>query len=296
VIEIRSCAGLAEMEACVELQIEIWGYDESDVIPRKTFLLAQKIGGQVLGAFDTGNEGARESAAAKNQGTKRQREAPSKECEKGGGILVGFAMSLPGIKETENGPQPYLHSHMLAVRASHRNRGLGAQLKWEQRREALSRGIRHMEWTFDPLAITNAFLNIHRLGAISREYRVDFYGVSSSRLQGGLPTDRLLAEWELDSPRVEAIFARRPAAALKIEERILVPAPIDQWKTSEASRQRAVAVQVENRQKFQDAFSRGLAVLGFSRDAEGNGVFELGFPAPAKLSLGSGFSEERQTL
>ena len=61
-----------------------------------------------------------------------------------------------------------------------------------------------MEWTFDPLEIKNAFLNIHRLGAIAREYRVDFYGVSSSRLQGGLPTDRLLAEWELDSPRVEA--------------------------------------------------------------------------------------------
>jgi hypothetical protein len=32
---------------------------------------------------------------------------------------------------------------------------------------------------------------------------VDFYGVSSSRLQGGLPTDRLLAEWRLDSPRVQ---------------------------------------------------------------------------------------------
>ena len=101
---------------------------------------------------------------------------------------------------------------MLAVREAYRNRGLGAQLKLEQRREALSRGIRHMEWTFDPLEIKNAFLNIHRLGAIARSYRVDFYGVSSSRLQGGLPTDRLLAEWELDSPRVQAILAGRPAA------------------------------------------------------------------------------------
>ena len=52
-IQIRACAGLDEMEACVELQIETWGYDESDVIPRKTFLLAQKIGGQVIGAFDS---------------------------------------------------------------------------------------------------------------------------------------------------------------------------------------------------------------------------------------------------
>jgi predicted GNAT superfamily acetyltransferase len=248
-----------EMQACVDLQIATWGYDESDVIPRKTFLLAQKIGGQVIGAFETGIE------EAANKGSKEKRET-----------LVGFAMSLPGLKSTLRGPQPYIHSHMLAVRPSHRNRGLGVRLKWEQRLEALSRGIRHMEWTFDPLEIKNAFINIHRLGATSREYRVNFYGVSSSRLQGGLPTDRLLADWELDSPRVEALHARRPAAACTIEERILVPASIEKWKASEATRKRAFDVQFENRQKFQQAFSRGLAVLDFSLDAEGNGVYELG--------------------
>jgi len=169
---------------------------------------------------------------------------------------------------------------MLSVKEGYRNRGLGTQLKREQRREALSRGIRLMEWTFDPLEIKNSFLNIHRLGAIVREYRVDFYGLSSSRLQGGLPTDRLLAEWQLDTPRVQAILEGRPAAARiieeKIEERILVPASIYQWKASEAGRELALAVQLENRRKFLQAFSQGLAVLGFVRDAEGNGVFELG--------------------
>ncbi|HEY1804723.1 MAG TPA: GNAT family N-acetyltransferase [Terracidiphilus sp.] len=269
-IEIRSCQGFDEMEACVQLQIEIWGYDESDVTPRKTFMLAQKIGGQVIGAFDG-------ELAAGQAGTQAK-------------TLVGFAMSLPGIKHTGNGPGLYLHSHMLAVRPSHRKRGLGAQLKWEQRHEALSRGIRYMEWTFDPLVVPNAFLNIHRLGAVARTYLVDFYGVSSSRLQGGLPTDRLLAEWELDSPRVEAAFAKRPAPTQSIEERILVPAPIDHWKTSEANRERALDVQLENRRKFQDAFSRGLIVLGFSRDAEGNGIFELGLLAQMQSSNGSGFS------
>ncbi len=113
-------------------------------------------------------------------------------------------------------------------------------------------------------------------------YLVDFYGVSSSRLQGGLPTDRLLAEWELDSPRVKAILEGRTIARQAIEEQILVPASIDQWKANETDRERALAVQLENRQKFQQAFSRGLAVLGFSRDAEGNGVFELGFPTPTE--------------
>ena len=255
-ISIHSCAGMAELEACVQLQIATWGYDEADAIPRKSFLLAQKIGGQVIGAFDSD---VKVDAATGPDGS-----------------LVGFAMSLPGVKSTPQGPQPYLHSHMLAVRASHRNRGLGAQLKWEQRREALSRGVRHMEWTFDPLEIKNAFLNIHRLGVMAREYRVNFYGVSSSRLQGGLPTDRLLAEWEVDSPRVEALLARRPAAARAIEIRILVPVSIDQWKASEATRERALAVQLENQKNFQQAFSQGLAVVGFSRDTDGNGVYELG--------------------
>jgi len=258
-IVIRACEGFEELEACVQLQIETWGYDPADVIPRRAFLVAQKIGGQVIGAFDTDIPGAPPEGNAES--------------------LVGFAFSLPGVKTGAGEPRAYLHSHMLAVKEPYRNRGLGAQLKREQRREALSRGIRLVEWTFDPLEIKNAFLNIHRLGAIVCCYRVNFYGVSSSRLQGGLPTDRLLAEWRLDSRRVQEILEGRPVAGQMIEERILVPASIYQWKASEAGRERALTVQLENRRKFQQAFSQGLAVLDFARDAEGNGVFELGLPA-----------------
>jgi predicted GNAT superfamily acetyltransferase len=144
-----------------------------------------------------------------------------------------------------------------------------------------------MEWTFDPLEIKNAFLNIHKLGAVVCGYRVNFYGVSSSRLQGGLPTDRLLAEWELESPRVKAIAESDGAGGQVLEERILdrikVPASIYQWKASETGRERALAIQLENRRRFQEAFSQGLAVLGFVRDAEGNGVFELGIPTRAEI-------------
>ncbi len=203
--------------------------------------------------------------------------------------MVGFAMSLPGVKTGEisadGNPQPYLHSHMLAVRDRYRNSGLGTQLKLEQRREALSRNIRRMEWTFDPLEIKNAHLNIHKLGAIVRSYFVNFYGVSSSRLQGGLPTDRLLAEWYLDSPRVVRALEGNFAAEerIKVEDQILVPAPIYEWKASPGGRAQALAVQLENRRRFQHAFSQGLAVVAFTRDAEGNGVFELGrWIQPAK--------------
>jgi predicted GNAT superfamily acetyltransferase len=266
-IVIRECAGFDELEACVQLQIETWGYDPNDVVPRKTFLIAQKIGGQVIGAFDTNIPSATPFASNSAQE-----------------LLVGFAFSLPGVKTGRNEPKAYLHSHMLAVKEQYRNRGIGTQLKLEQRREALSRGIRLMEWTFDPLEIKNAFINIHRLGAAVCCYREDFYGLSSSRLQGGLPTDRLLAEWRLDSPRVQAIIEGRPAVGHVIEERILVPASIYEWKASEENRERALAVQLENRLKFHKAFSQGLAVLDFSLDAEGNGVFELGPPTWTELN------------
>jgi len=262
-IVIRNCAGFDELEACVQLQVETWGYDPTDVIPRKAFLVWQKVGGQVIGAFDT------EIAGASPEG--------------GPESLVGFVLSLPGVKTGKGEPRPYLHSHMLAVKEGYRNCGLGMQLKLEQRREALGRGIQQIEWTFDPLEIKNAFLNIHKLGAIACRYEVNFYGVSSSRLQGGLPTDRLVAVWRLDSPRVQAALEGRPAVAQIIEERILVPAAIYQWKASQAGRERALAVQLENRRKFQQAFSQGLAVLGYARDAEGNGVFELGSLTEAEL-------------
>jgi predicted GNAT superfamily acetyltransferase len=273
-IVVRNCESWDEFEACVQLQVETWGYDPTDIIPRRTFMLARKLGGQVIGAFDT-----------------ELPEAPPNETgwQGSAGSLVGFAMALPGIKPAEaisTGPistgedRYYLHSHMLAVRASYRNRGLGAKLKLEQRREALSRGIRNMEWTFDPLEIKNAFLNIHKLGAIVRQYFPDFYGVSSSRLQAGLPTDRLVAEWHLDSPRVAAMLDGQPEPAFgpmyEIEERIVVPAAIYRWKASDADRERALAVQLENRARFQQAFARGLAVVGFDRDTEGNGIYELG--------------------
>ena len=259
-IQIRTCQGHDELEACVQLQVETWGYDATDIIPRKAFLVMQKVGGQVLGAFDPDLPGAPQNGDAAS--------------------MVGFTLSLPGVKTGPNSPTgkpyPYIHSHMLAVKEGYRNRGLGVQLKLAQRQDALARGITHIEWTFDPVEIKNAFLNINKLGAIIRRYTENFYGVSSSRLQGGLPTDRLIAEWELDSARVNRILEGKPPEDLIIEERICVPASIYQWKASDADRPRALAVHTENRHKFQQAFARGLAVIGFQRDPQGNGIFELG--------------------
>ena len=246
-VVLRECQGLDELGACVELQVETWGYNDGDVIPRRLFIVAQRIGGQVVGAFN-------------------------------GEQMVGFAMSLPGVKSGTTPPAepfPYLHSHMLAVKAEFRNAGIGRKLKLFQRDEALSRGVQLMEWTFDPLEIKNAFLNIHRLGVIVRSYTPNFYGVSSSRLQGGLPTDRLHAEWWMDSERVKAILNGSPYARPEIQETIVVPKEVYEWKASATGVSRAMAVQAENRQRFLDAFARGLAVVGYRVDQHGSGAFEL---------------------
>jgi predicted GNAT superfamily acetyltransferase len=245
-VVLRSCQGIEEMDACVQLQIDTWGYNDGDVIPRRMFIVAQRIGGQAIGAFD-----------------------PE-------GSMVGFAMAIPGVKTAKQpggAPTPYLHSHMLAVLPRVRNGGIGRHLKLYQRREALSRGVKLMEWTFDPLEIKNAFLNIHRLGVIVRSYTPNFYGVSSSRLQAGLPTDRLHAEWWMDSERVQAILNGSPYHPPTIQETIVVPHAVSEWKTSSVSQ--AQAVQTRNRERFLAAFARGLAVAGFRVDSEGNGTFEL---------------------
>jgi predicted GNAT superfamily acetyltransferase len=250
-ILLRACQGFEELDACVQTQIDVWGYSDGDVIPRRVFIVTQKIGGQVIGAFDV-SDGS--PATYKN--------------------LIGFAMALPAVRG--NAPKPYLHSHMLAVRPGYRNAGIGRRLKLEQRKEAMDRGFRLMEWTFDPLEIKNSFLNIHRLGAVVCRYTPNFYGVSSSRLQGGLPTDRLHAEWWMQSERVKAILSGSSLPIPNIQQTILVPREIGEWKSSPASMGRALAVQTENRQQFQNAFARGLAVIGFRTDANGNGIFELG--------------------
>jgi predicted GNAT superfamily acetyltransferase len=239
-IRIEVLSTLAAFERCVELQLAIWGYDGGDVIPRRVFLVAHRIGGVVLGAFD-------------------------------GDVMIGFAMGLPGFRKGV----PYLHSHMLAVLAEYRNTGIGRRLKLAQREVALERGFELMEWTFDPLEIKNAYLNIAKLGAIARRYEPDFYGPSSSPLQGGLPTDRLYAEWWLKSDRVLAALAGE-APVVDSSESVEVPAAIYEWKQNEAERGLALAVQTRNREALKAAFERGLAVVGYALDGDRNGRFLLG--------------------
>ncbi len=238
---LRRCHSIEEFRACVALQKDVWNFTDAELVPLRMFVVADKVGGQVMGAFD-------------------------------GKEMVGFALSVPGTRTGH----VYLHSHMLAVRKDHRNSGLGRRLKLLQREDALDRGIELIEWTFDPLEIKNAYLNLEKLGAIARRYNINQYGITSSPLQGGLPSDRLIAEWWLKSKRVETLLATGKNPAVVRESSITVPAQIYDWKAAPETRSQAQQVQERNREQFLLAFSRGMAVVGYERDAAGNGTFLLG--------------------
>jgi predicted GNAT superfamily acetyltransferase len=256
-IEIRKLTELDEFRGAVQLQKVIWGFDDIDLLPLRFFVVASRVGGQVLGAFD-------------------------------GETMIGFCLGIPGVKP---GGHAYLHSHMLGVLPEYHNLGVGRRLKLRQREDALARGIPLIEWTFDPLELKNAFFNIERLGAIVRRYAVNQYGDTSSPLHGGLPTDRCYAEWWIGSARVREICEADPLVrtgppgplANRDEEagqgddpgpgrppylRISYPADIARIRAEENARARAI--QLANAEKFQSAFARGLAVTGFEKnDAEG---------------------------
>jgi predicted GNAT superfamily acetyltransferase len=231
-IAVRKCEGIGEFQRCVALQKEIWGEEDLEVEPATLFVVAEETGGQVLGAFH-------------------------------GERLVGYTLALVGFADGT----VFLHSHMTGVHGDYRDRGVGRALKLYQREEALGRGIRLIVWTFDPLEIRNAHFNLNRLGAISRKYLPNLYGLTTSPLHLGLPTDRLWAEWQLDSPRVVAAvseLAREPAASPATIE---LPAELDLLKQSDRA---AVAkVQARMREEFSAWFARGYAAVGVRKSAAG---------------------------
>lgn len=231
-IRIRRCEALAEFERCVELQREIWGEADLEVEPVTMFVVAAHVGGQVLGAFD-------------------------------GSRMIGYTLAVPGVRDGV----PYLHSHMTGVLPQYRDRGVGRQLKLFQREEALSRAIRSIEWTFDPLETRNAHFNLNRLGAICRHYLPNLYGVTTSPLHRGLPTDRLVAEWFLDSPRVTAILAGKLPEPDSTQARVSIPAQVEQWKQDNPSG--LAGVQARIREEFQEWFRRGYAAVSLQTGAEG---------------------------
>jgi predicted GNAT superfamily acetyltransferase len=241
-IEVRHCHGLEEWQQCAQLEKAVWGFEEC--VPLPLYVVAAETGGQVLGAFLDGE-------------------------------LVGFTLAVAGVHSEPGKLTPFLHSHMTAVRSEHRDRGIGRQLKLFQRQDALARGIRLVEWTFDPLEMRNAHFNLMRLGAVARRLIPNCYGITSSEIHFGLPTDRLVAQWYLDSPRVvrlveggRASEAARPSSA----KSILIPEEMARWRKED--REMALIEQARITGEFHRWFAQGYVATAIE-NTPGGGAYLL---------------------
>ncbi len=234
-VEIRECVSVAELDACLQLQRDVFGFPELEVSPRRHLVVSREAGGWTLGAF--AGEG-----------------------------MVGFVQHMVGVRQREI----IGYSHMMAVTRGYQNRGVGARLKWAQRERALSEGVNFIRWTWDPMQARNAHFNLNRLGVVVPKFADNFYGTNYSvagnydGADRGLDSDRLIAYWHLDSARVHAIADGKPLALGAVESEIMIPAD---WsglvqRDPAAARQEQLRVRAE----FQTAFDRGAVCTGFVRD------------------------------
>jgi len=167
ILPIRDLTTIEDCQSVVKLQRDVWGFTDEDVVPAAMLILAIKRGGILAAAFDDD-------------------------------VMAGFVYSLPGLREG----RVVQWSHMLGVAKPYRRTGIGRDLKLVQRDRTIAMGLDLIEWTFDPLQVVNASLNIHRLGATVSVYMENLYGTSSSPLHSGTPTDRFVAEWWILTDRV----------------------------------------------------------------------------------------------
>ena len=211
------------------MQRAIWGYTEPELYPLRLFVNLGRAGGFVLGAFNPGGE------------------------------LIGFTASMPAWR----GKRRYYHSLSLGVLPEYQAHGVGGALKWEQRRRALRAGIDRIEWTFDPMRAKTALFNLEKLGAVVRQYIPDYYGAVESRLQQGLPSDRLICEWRLKSPLVRRAAKGLTPRRRSVRPAAMVPIPPDFAAIADKRPEAAHALQANVRKDLLRHLRCGLVITGF---------------------------------
>src|SRR5215207_3313371 len=241
-VTIRECTTVEEFDQCVRLQREAFGLPDLELSPRRHLIVARSAGGFTLGAFD-------------------------------GGRIVGFVLNQIAVRESPatGAGEAAGYSHMMAVARDYQNRGVGARLKWAQRARVVAEGRRFIRWTWDPVQARNAHFNLNRLGVVVRRYAENYYGTDYSTVTGrfaeplGLDSDRLVAEWELDSPRVEALArGEAPGPQGEPEAAVAIPANWGALVGEDPAAARAELLRV--REEFRAAFAAGLVCAGFERD------------------------------
>jgi predicted GNAT superfamily acetyltransferase len=167
-VTIAPFRNLADYKTCEDIQKEVWNSEAIDVVPVMMLLEANRSGGILLGAYSNL------------------------------GDLIGFVFSLLGADKKV----PIQHSCLLAVRVAYRNFDIGFKLKSAQRKEALKRKIKLITASFDPMQPMNAYFALGKLGICSDQYEENYYGETTRASDRGLPTDRLLTKWNLESSEV----------------------------------------------------------------------------------------------
>jgi predicted GNAT superfamily acetyltransferase len=270
-IAIRELQSIADLESALRLEREIWEPSDLDATPLTLAIATRAAGALWLGYFE-------------------------------GDSMIGFAFALPSWEQGRSG----LHSHMLGVLAGRCGHGVGYQLKLAQRRRALAQGIREMTWTFDPLRSRNAHLNFCKLGVISNDYRIDFYGPQTSSPLHSNGTDRLWVTWHMADSRVEqrikgkdprpevldAVAHLEPLVRFNGDgrpvqsdvqqalsrQRVAIEIPGDVERLERDEQELARAWRVATREAFTSALGAGFFVKDFCRSIRGQqgpGVYLL---------------------
>ena len=236
-LEIREVSTIEEYDACIKLQRVVFGLPDLEISPRRHLIVSNRAGGWTLGAFVEGK-------------------------------LIGFVHHLAAVKEN----YIFGYSHMMAVDAAFQNKGVGAQLKWAQRRRALDEGRDYIKWTFEPMRARNAHFNLNRLGVVVREYAANFYGTdystdpSEKGTVSGLDSDRLFASWELQDPRVEAFSRRQEFPLADAERAVEIPPDFAALLKSDPEAAKREVQRVRN--EFVQALSEGFVCRAFDRGSE----------------------------
>lgn len=242
-IEIKKIKDIEDFKKIPDIQKSAWGFTDFDIEPHHLMTRVQKYGGLVLGLYSKGE-------------------------------LAGYTYAIIGKREGKY----FIYSHMTAVRKKYQYRGFGFLLKKAQREEVLKMGYETIRWNFDPLESMNAFFNIHRLGIISAEYERDIYGTGESGLHKGLPTDRLIATWDLNSdqvinkmkqkdpPIIEDIPEKHPENFT--QETVYIEIPRDIRSLKETNMNDALRWRMTTRHLFESAFQKDYVVtdIVFSED------------------------------
>lgn len=255
-VRIRPLISVEDGHACVELQRHVWGWDRADVVPATLLHIVDYVGGLAAGAFDQH------------------------------GTLLGFVFGISGVRDRQ-----LVHwSHMLGVRETARNMGVGRMLKEYQRATLAALGITKIYWSFDPLMAKNAYFNLNRLGATVVDYVPDMYGTTDSPLHYGLATDRLVVCLEatngapapLTPPAhqrapILTAFPRPGDVTMSVGERnpdtALIEIPADVLEVMNRSRAIAHTWRLTVRDHFQWALSRGYVISGVHASAPDGRVF-----------------------